>query len=64
MGKPSLKAIDKWWSAYGNAVIMGLVRITITYKKKEKVAARMLFGQEAVWILPLDESMFTNNMLF
>ena len=43
---------------------MGLVRIMITYKKKEKVAARMLLGQEAVWILSLDESMVTNNMLF
>ena len=31
LGKPLLKAIDRWRGAYANAVITGLVRIMITY---------------------------------
>ena len=33
-GKPLLKAIDRWWSAYANAVIPELVRIIITYARQ------------------------------
>ena len=33
-GKPLLKAIDRCWSAYANAVIPGLVRIIITYARQ------------------------------
>ena len=33
-GKPSLKAIDKWWSAYANIVISKLVRIMITFVRQ------------------------------
>ena len=50
-----------------NAVISGLVRIVITYVRqieRKKVAVQMLLGQEAVWRLPLDESMVTKTMLF
>ena len=32
--KPSLKAIDRWWSSYANAVIPGLVRILITHARQ------------------------------
>ena len=51
-GKPLLKAIDRLWSAYANAVITGLVRIMITYVRK--IEAQMLLSQEAVWRLPLN----------
>ena len=50
-GNPSVKVIDRWWSAYANAVITVLVRIMITYYGKlnnKKIAAQMLLGQEAI----------------
>ena len=46
-GKPSLKAIDRWRSAYANIVISEIVRIIITYVRqteKQKVAAQMSIG--------------------
>ena len=33
-GNPSVKVIDRWWSAYANAVITVLVRIMITYLRQ------------------------------
>ena len=33
-GNPSVKVIDRWWSAYANAVITVLVRIMITYVRQ------------------------------
>ena len=46
-GKPSVKAIGSWWSAYANIVISEIVRIIITYVRqteKQKVAAQMSIG--------------------